>query len=49
MIVIQASYRGGECIFFFSNEGSVYLNIRGEKSVIQVYLKRKEYNLLFKL
>jgi len=39
MIVIQASYRGVEYTFFFSKEGSVYLNIRGEGSVIQAYLR----------
>jgi len=39
MIVIQTSYRGGEYTFFFSKEGSVYLNIRGEGSVIQASLR----------
>ena len=34
MVVIQASYRGGECRFYFSREESVYFNIRGEWCVI---------------
>jgi len=46
MIVIQASYRGGEYTFFFSREGSVYLNIRGKGSVIQASLRGGECNLL---
>jgi len=46
MIVIQASYRGGKCTFFFSREGSVYLNLRGEGSVIQASLREGECNLL---
>jgi len=45
-IVIQASYSGGEYTFFFSREGSVYLNIRGEGSVIQASLREGECNLL---
>jgi len=44
-IVIQVFYRGGEYTFFFSNEGSVYLNI-GNKYVIQAYLKGGKCNLL---
>jgi len=39
-------YRGGEYTFFFSREGSVYLNIRGEGSVIQASLRERECNLL---
>jgi len=46
MVVIQASYRGGECRFYFSREWSVYFNIRGEESVIQTSLRRGECNLL---
>jgi len=46
MIVIQASYRVEEYKFFFSREGSVYLNIRGERSVIQTSLRGGECNLL---
>jgi len=46
MIVIQESYRGEEYTFFFSREGSVYLNIRGEGSVIQASLRGGECNLL---
>jgi len=46
MIVIQASYRGGEYTFFFSRKGSVYLNIRGEGSVIQASLRGGKCNLL---
>ena len=46
-IVIQASNRGGGYTFFFSMEGSVYLNIRGDVSVIQASLKENECNLLF--
>jgi len=38
-VVIQASYRGRECRFYFSRERSVYLNIRGEESVIQASLR----------
>jgi len=34
-VVIQASYRGGECKFYFSREENIYFNIRGKKSVIQ--------------
>jgi len=47
MIVIQTSYREEECTFFFSREGSVYLNIRWEGSVIQASLREGECNLLF--
>jgi len=28
-VVIQASYKGGECKFYFSREKIVYFNIRG--------------------
>jgi len=31
MVVIQTSYRGGDCKFYFSREGSVYFNIRGKR------------------
>ena len=48
MIVIQASYRGGGYTFFFSREGSVYLNIRGDESVIQAFLREVECNLFLK-
>jgi len=46
MIVIQASYRGGEYTFFFLRKESVYLNIKEEGSIIQTYLRRRECNLL---
>jgi len=45
-IVIQASYRGEKYTFFFSREGGVYLNIRGEWSVIQASLRGGKCNLL---
>jgi len=32
-VVIQTSYRGWECKFFFSEEGSVYFNTRGNECV----------------
>jgi len=47
VVVIQASYRGGECKFYSSKEGSVYFNIRGEMSVIQASLRGEECNLLY--
>jgi len=37
---------GGEYKFYFSKEVSVYFNIRGERSVIQVSLREAECNLL---
>jgi len=46
-VVIQASYRGGECRFYFSREGSVYFNIREEVIVIQASLRGGECNLLY--
>jgi len=46
-VVIQASYRGWEYKFYFLREGSVYFNIRGERIVIQVSLRRRECNLLY--
>jgi len=46
MVVIQTSYR--EYKFFFSREGSVYFEIRGNKNVIQTSLRERECNLLFK-
>jgi len=49
MVVIQASYRRGECKFYFSREESVYFNKRGERSVIQGSLKGGECNLLLYL
>jgi len=48
-VVIQASYKGGECKFYFSREKIVYFNIRGEESVFQASLKGEECNLLFLL
>jgi len=32
-VVIQTSYKGGEYKFYFSKEGSVYINIRGGRGV----------------
>ena len=46
MVVIQASYKGGECKFYFSREEIVYFNIRGEGSVFQTSLRGGECNLL---
>jgi len=46
---IQASFREGEFKFFFSRDGSLYFNIREEKSVIQASLKRMNCNLLLPL
>jgi len=46
MVVIQASYKGREYKFYFSKEGSVYFNIRGEGSVIHASLRGKKCNLL---
>ena len=45
-VVIQSSYRGGVCRFYFSREGNVYFNIREEGSVIQASLRGGECNLL---
>jgi len=38
-VVIQSSYRGGVCRFYFSKEENVYFNIRGEESVFQASLR----------
>ena len=46
MVVIEASYRGGEYKVYFSREESVYFNIRGEGCVTQVSLRGGECNLL---
>jgi len=46
MIVIQASYKGMEYKFYFSREGSVYFNIRWERSVIQASLRVGKCDLL---
>jgi len=43
---IQASHKGEDYQFYFSRKGSVYFNIRGERSVIQASLKGGECNLL---
>ena len=47
-VVIQSSYRGGVCRFYFSMKENVYFNIRGEESVIQASLRGGECNLLNK-
>jgi len=36
-------------MFWIRGEGSVYFNIRGEGSVIQVSLRGEEYNLLINI
>jgi hypothetical protein len=38
LVVIQASYEGGEYKFYFSREGSVYFNIKEKGNVIQASL-----------
>jgi len=44
-VVIQVSYRGGECKKK-SREESVYFNVKREECVIQASLKGGECNLL---
>jgi len=46
-VVIQASYKGGECKFYFSREKIVYFNIRGKGSVFQASLRGGKCNLLY--
>jgi len=45
-VVIQASYKGWECKFYFSKEKIVYFDIREEGSVFQASLRGGECNLL---
>jgi len=47
MLLLREGIEMFSNMFWIRGEGSVYINIRGEGSVIQVSLRGGEYNLLF--